>query len=75
MSEKKYSPIDDSYQYHVLHDKYMKAIEALKEIEQGKGSYSRNQHTFANNTIAAMKEVAKKCLDDLWIEREVEQDA
>jgi len=75
MSEEKYSPIDDSYQYHVLHDKYMKAVEALKEIEQGKGPYSMDHEQHAKNTIAAMKNVAKECLDELGVEREVEQDA
>jgi len=74
MSEEKHNPIADSYQYHVLSDKYDLAVAALMEIEKGIGPYSRNQHEFANNTIAAMKSKAKECLDELGIEREAEQD-
>lgn len=70
MSEKKYNPINDSYQYHVLSDKYDKAVAVLVELEQGKGPYSMDHGQHAKNVIAAMKSLAKECLDELGIERE-----
>ena len=75
MNEEKHSPIDESFQYHTLKDKYDKAVEALKEIEQGIGGYSKDRLRFAENVIHSMKNVTKECLDELGIEREVEQDA
>lgn len=37
-------------------------LETLKEIAKGEGPYSRDQLTFANNTISAMKELAQAAI-------------
>ena len=52
-----------------LQSKYDKAIQSLKYIEQGMGPYKRDQLEFAHSTIESMKQTAKKCLDDLGVDR------
>lgn len=52
-------------------EKYNKTIAALKEIEQGKGPYNRDHRQFATNVIENMKSIAKECLDELEIKRDV----
>ena len=39
-------------------------IKALEEIAEGAGPYSRDPLTHAENTIEAMKEIAKNALDE-----------
>ncbi len=46
-------------------DKLKIAIEALKDITQGVGVYSRDQLTHASNTIDAMKALAQSALDKI----------
>lgn len=48
-----------------LAEKYLKAIDALKEISLGRGPYKMDHHEHAVSTINAMKGEAQRALVEL----------
>ena len=55
-----------------LEEKYRRAVEALKEIQLGRGPYKMNPQEFAISVINAMKEEALKALIELGEVKEAE---
>lgn len=61
---------DKPFDTFVMIERLNKATDALKYIECAMGKHSRDHYQHSKNVIENLKNTAKRCLDDLGVDRE-----